>query len=89
MDGDIFRAHITGRPVDCTTLADAVAINLADAVLTGRVTCSAVELEQLADMLARYDCPGEAETVRNRASRARAAQFLTQSVGYERSPHPL
>jgi hypothetical protein len=83
-NGDTFLVALKGRLVTCTSLEDAIAIKTADSLLNDRVISTASELYRLAGVLARYDCPIEAEQLTHRASRLRAAEFLNRTVGYRR-----
>ena len=54
--GDRFPIELCGHLLDCLTLEDAVAIRMADAILSGGdpTTHSAERLERLTDVLVRY-----------------------------------
>jgi hypothetical protein len=82
--GDTFLVALQGRLVTCTSLKDAVAIKTADALLRDGDSSTASELYRLAVVLTRYDCPSEAQQLTRKASRLRAAEFLTRTVGYQR-----
>jgi hypothetical protein len=82
--GDVFIASFQGRQIRCQTVDDAIAINTANALLRNGDSATATELQRLATTLRRHDCAEGAETLSQRASRQRAAEFLCRSVGYER-----
>jgi hypothetical protein len=84
MDGDIFLAPLDGQTVECTSIEDAVAIKTADGLLRNGDTCTESELRRLAGILIRYGRQHEAERLSNRVSRIRAAQFLEETIGYQR-----
>jgi hypothetical protein len=83
-DGDIFLTSFQGLQVKCRTVEDAVAIKTADALLRDGDSATACELQRLATILLRYDCPDGADKLSQQANRQRAAEFLTRTVGYER-----
>jgi hypothetical protein len=87
-NGDTFLVALKGRLVTCTSLKDAIAIKTADAMLRDGDSSTASELYRLAGVLMRYDCPSEAEQLTHKASRLRAAEFLTRTVGYQRPLAP-
>jgi hypothetical protein len=87
-NGDTFLVGLQGRLVKCTSLADAVAVKTADALLRDGDSSTPSELQRLACVLMRYDCPSEAEQLTHKASRLRAAEFLTHTVGYRRPIAP-
>ena len=84
MDGDVFLVPLNGRSVECTSIEDAIAIKTADDLLRDGDACTPSELHRLAGILTRYGCRPEAEKLSSRASRIRAAQFLKETIGYER-----
>ena len=55
-NGDLFSIDLCGHIVECLTLEDAVAIRMADAILSGGdpTTYSAERLKRLTDVLVRY-----------------------------------
>jgi hypothetical protein len=86
MDGrppKLFAAHFRGHAVSCETADDAVAINRADKVFSGREESRPKELERMAAVLSKYDRLRFAESLLRQANRLRAAAYLLQSTGFE------
>ena len=88
-DRDIFLGRVQGRVIHCESVQDAIAINTVDALLKNSDVCTASELQRLGAVLVRYHCHDEAEKLSHLASRPRAMQLLTGSVGYERPNNTL
>lgn len=70
---EIIVVPFQGEQIDCATGLDAVAVKLADGILTGRDDADAAELERLAAVLEKYDRPLAAQRLRSQAIRADAA----------------
>jgi hypothetical protein len=88
---DVFVAMFNGCSIACGSVDDASAINAADEIFRRRTECDYTpqQLERLAAVLIRYGRDAEAETLSHYSSQQRAAQFLAQSVGYQRpAKHP-
>jgi hypothetical protein len=80
-NGDTFLVGLQGRLVECRSLKDAVAVKTAEDLLRDRWSSTPSELHRLADVLTRCGCQDEAELLTHRASRLRAAGFLTLTAG--------
>jgi len=61
---DVFVVAFQGEMIECETGLDAVAIKLADSVLSGREDVSPLELQRLAAILDQYDRPIAAQRLR-------------------------
>ena len=77
MDTTFYFASLDGELIDCNSTSDAEAINRADVLLRDIAQGTAGELHSVAVVLVRYGCQRAAERLTHRASRLRAAQFLT------------
>ncbi len=68
---DVFVVPFQGEMIECQTGLDAVAVKLADAVLSGGEDVSPVELQRLAAILDRYSRPVAAQKLRMQCVRQR------------------
>jgi hypothetical protein len=83
-NGDVFLAAIGGRRVECLTLEDAIAVKSADVLIRTGEACSLADLERLIAVLTRYGCTEAATRLSQQLVRQRAAEFLRNSVAYQR-----
>jgi hypothetical protein len=81
MDTIFYFASLEGKLIECETYSDAEAINRADVLLRDMACGTAGELHAVAVVLVRYGRQRHAEILTHRASRLRAAQFLTERMG--------
>jgi hypothetical protein len=81
MDTTFYFASLEGELIECKLHSDAEAINRADVLLREATLGTPGELHALAVVLVRYGCQRAAERLTNRASRLRAALFLTECLG--------
>jgi hypothetical protein len=61
---DVYKVPFLGETIDCRTGLDAVAVKLADSVLTGREDVNPAELHRLAAILDHYGRPVAAQRLR-------------------------
>jgi hypothetical protein len=80
MNTTFYFASLEGELIECKLHSDAEAINRADILLRDMARGTAGELHAVAVVLVRYGCQRAAERLTNRASRLRAAQFLTERL---------
>lgn len=86
---DTFAVALLGELVHCNCMDDAVAIKNSNHLLADHVDYKFTrrEIDGMADVLARYGRAEAAETLRRQSCKMRAAQFLLDTIGYERVPH--
>ena len=83
---DTFQVPLQGWIVECKSIEDAVAVKRANAILSDLDVdpTTPIELNTLASILMLYGRKSAADALAQRASRIRAAAFLTENLGYTR-----
>ncbi len=78
-----FQVPLEGFVVECVSIEDAIVIQKADAILSGRDDSvhTPAELGRIAAVLTSYGRESAADAIKGHASRTAAAASLTESVG--------